>query len=55
MRLKDWIKSQRIKPEFLIGERIRIIGIPVRAKEAIEIICEGIVESIDENIIRFEG
>jgi len=55
MRLKDWIKSQRIKPEFLIGERIRIIGIPVRAKEPIEIICEGIVESIDDNIIYFEG
>ena len=44
MRLKDWIKSQRIQPEFLIGERIRIIGIPVRAKEPIEIICEGVCE-----------
>ena len=55
MRLKDWIKDQKIKSSFLIGKRIRIIGIPVRTSVPIETICEGIVENIDDNIIYFEG
>ena len=55
MRLKDWIKSQRIQPSFMIGKRIRVIGISVQASKPIETICEGVVESVDDNVIYFEG
>jgi hypothetical protein len=55
MKLRDWIKSQHIQPAFLTGQRIRIIGIPVRASQSIETICEGIVESVDDDVIYFEG
>jgi len=55
MRLKEWIKNQRILPSYLIGLRIRIIGIPVLTSNPIETIVEGIVKNIDENNIYFEN
>jgi hypothetical protein len=54
MKLKYWIREQRLESEFIIGKRIRIIGIPVQASKPIETICEGVVKLITDDSIYFE-